>query len=150
MIRALAALASALVLSANHSGITAFMPTPLRAGEQLRFDLDEGRGWTVLPIHKGALDKSLYDRRVAPGTTITVRARLFRKGRVVAEARRQMTMEADRRYMIYAAVQADNPTRGCFGCIGVNSMPIRGESGASARRLWVYSSFNGISHPILF
>lgn len=92
-------------------------------------------------------DQPSYDQHLAPGGTLSVEARLARRGRALAKVTLKIPVEADRRYLVYAAVQRNDPTLGCMGCIGLKWRSVPGDRW---RRLWVYYSFNGISHPILF
>ena len=105
-----------------------------------------------MPIHVGPADKGaygfpLYDVHLSPGGSLTVETSLMRRGSPVAHITVTIPINADRRYLVYATVQATDPTYGCMGCVGTRSVPIPGEK---PRRLWVFYSFNGISHPILF
>jgi hypothetical protein len=134
------------------AGVSFFHAGKLQSGESIRFRADEGAGWDVMPIHKGPTDKGMYGhleyhQQLTPGGVLTVETSLMRRGRPIAYLMTKVKVEADRRYLVYAAVQATNPTYGCMGCVGLKSARIPGDR---SRRLWVYYSFNGISYPILF
>jgi hypothetical protein len=151
---ALAVAASAAWLAAAslpEAGISFFAAAPPRPGEQLRFRFEQGGAWRSGAIRRsGNQDQPPYDYRIAARGMVRAQASLVRNGRPLARATIRVPVEPDRRYMVYAAVQADDPTRLCMGCSATVSAPVAGERGSGARRLWLYYSFNGISHPILF
>ncbi|MEO7277820.1 MAG: hypothetical protein ABIW33_07350 [Sphingomicrobium sp.] len=134
------------------AGISYFQDGSLRSNESIRFRSRGGAGWGTAPAHHGPADRGmfghhLYDQQLSPGGWLTIEASLVRRGRVIASVTRRLRIEPDRRYDVHAVVQVADPTRGCMGCVGKMSAPVANDS---ARRLWVYYSFNGISHPILF
>jgi hypothetical protein len=133
---------------AEDAGIS-FLAPP---ADGISFRSNDGTGWQRRPAHRGPLDKGmngdrLYDFHLGPGSTVNVETSVSRGGRIAARTAMRLTVEADRRYFIHAAVQVSDPTEGCMGCLGLKSVAIPGDR---SRRLWVYYSFNGISGPILF
>jgi len=136
----------------QEAGISFIHNGNLRAGERIRFRADAGAGWDTMPIHRGPEDRGMfdhaqYDQPLSPGSKLTVETSVMRKGVPTSHVTMRLTIEADRSYFVHAVVQERDPTLTCMGCVGVRSAPITGDS---SRRLWVYYSFNGISHPILF
>lgn len=135
---------------ANEAGINFYVTSAPRPQETVRFRFDQGSGWRDAASRPTQKQEPLYDYQLESQGNVRAEATLLRSGRPVARAAVTIDVGPDQFYLVYAAVQPQDPTNGCMGCIGVTSTAIAGEQGPNASRLWLYWSFNGISQPIMF
>ena len=130
------------------AGMTFFNIPRQSLWPQVVYRYDNGFGWHQA---KGTFQYGQgrpYDYRLVPLRPLRIEARLLDDGKERARAGLRIHVQGDRRYDIHADVSADDPTRSCFGCVRpAASAPIVGNP---TERFWLWYSFNGISHPLIF
>lgn len=114
---------------------------------QVTYRYSNGFGWRATKATFDYEPGRPYDYRILPFRPLRVDARLLYNGKERARAQLLIHVQNDRRYDIHSDINAQDPTRSCFGCSKAVSAPIAGNS---RERFWLWYGFNGISHPIIF
>ena len=81
---------------------------------------------------------------------LRVSVRLIRDGQPIATQSIELPLKPDWGYDIDLHATSKNPLDGCFGCMGIRSSPIAGESGPNAAKLHVVWGGNSISAPVAY
>ena len=131
------------------SGLTVFASEAADSRGELTFTLDRGRGIEVLEPHQGIVDPQGFDYPLAPGQPAKVRVSYRIADGELAALETPIPAQSDITYSVYAYVGREDPTAQCMGCMDLQSAPLDSANDDGVR-LWLYTSFNGISHPILF
>lgn len=131
------------------SGLTVFRSMDDGVGGEIAFTLHRRNSVEPLEPHRGPSDPQGFDYSLEPNRSVSVRAAYSIDGREMAALVVTIPAKNDYTYSVYAHVGRENPTATCMGCMDVQSTLLE-SSQHNGARLWLYTSFNGITHPIMF
>ena len=131
------------------SGLTVFVSQETEMDGEFAILLDRGEATERLEPHRGIPDLQGFDYALQPGHPVTVRVSYTMPGSEATTLAVPIPAQNDITYSVYAHAGREDPTAQCIGCMDLQSIPLAGADGGGAR-LWLYTSFNGITHPIMF